>query len=299
MLDDIKITILGTTASGKTCYLLGMYSQMQIGIKGFSLHAKDFNTHMELDEKIAALIYEEKYRLWPEPNPDNIIEYSFDFCYGLKPLVGVNFLDYRGGVLSDFSSKDDVQQLIKQVKQSDCLFLCISAENLLLTSQMKRARAIRADRINLLIREICIALQPTANKPFPVVFVLTKFDLYPDPNHLQRVIESIQELFPTFWEFPGWIVNICPVSLGRELATNQDSGEIKPINCHIPLLFSAYLFFRKRYLSETKENDKKYMELLCDKLVPSAFVYLNGKEVILDVSIKEKEPEPKRSNSWF
>lgn len=297
MPDDMKITILGTNGSGKTCYLLGMYSKMQMGIEGFSLHTKDFNTHMELNEKIAALIYYKTYERWPYPTCESI-ECSFDFCYGLKPLVGVNFLDYRGGALADSSKKEDVQKFIEQVKQSDCLFLCISAENLLLTSQMKRARAIRADRINLLIREICIALQPTANKPFPVVFVLTKFDLYPDPNHPQRVIESIQELFPTFWEFPGWIVNICPVSLGRELATNQDSGEIKPINCHIPLLFSAYLFFRKRYLSETKENDKKYMELLCDELVPSAFVYLNGKEVILDVSIKEKEPEPKRSNSW-
>jgi hypothetical protein len=165
--------------------------------------------------------------------------------------MGFEWFDYRGGALSDSSSKDDVQALVKQVKQSDCLLLCISAEHLQIKEKMKRDRAIKASKMNVLMTEIGKAVKPTANKPFPVAIVITKFDQYPKSNDPQQVIEAIKEIFPTFWTSPGWIVSVCPVTLGKALGENFDEGEIDPVNVHIPVSFAIYC---KLYTQKIQEK---------------------------------------------
>lgn len=254
---NIKITMLGYTGTGKTCYMISMYAFMKLGINGFTFSEQDLDRDLELTELWEALIDNRK---WPDSNPDNVKKYTFDFNYAFQPIMGFEWLDYRGGALSDSSSKEDVQELTKQVKRSDCLFLCISAEDLQLTTKMKRARAIKADRMNVLIKEIGAALKPTASQPFPVVFVVTKFDLYPNSNDPGQVIDAIRELFPTFWDSPGWITSICPVSLGKELAENFDEGEIDPVNVHIPVAFAIYCKLYKQKIEQKISQQKLKQE---------------------------------------
>jgi GTPase SAR1 family protein len=244
---NIKITMLGYTGTGKTCYMIGMYAFMKLGINGFTLSEQDLDRDLNLTEMWEFLIDK---RTWPKGSTQNI-NYIFDFNYAFQPIMGFEWLDYRGAALSDSCSKEEVQKLIEQIKQSDCLFLCISAEDLQLTSKMKRARAIKADRMNVLISEIGKAVKPTANKPFPVSFVITKFDQYPKSNDPQQVIEAIKEIFPTFWTSPGWIVSVCPVSLGKELGENFEEGEIDPVNVHIPVSFAIYC---KLYTQKIQEK---------------------------------------------
>jgi len=55
-LEDIKITMLGTTGAGKTSYLLGMYAVMQTGVQGFTLAAKDMDLDLELTQRWEKLI---------------------------------------------------------------------------------------------------------------------------------------------------------------------------------------------------------------------------------------------------
>lgn len=244
---NIKIAMLGYTGTGKTCYMISMYAFMKLGINGFNFSEKDLDRDLELTEMWEALIDDRK---WPDPNPSNVKKYTFDFNYAFQPIMSFEWLDYRGGALSDTSSEKDVQELTRQVKQSDCLFICISAEDLQLTSKMKRARAIKADRMNVLIKEIGEVLKPKANQPFPVVFVITKFDLYPNPDDSESVIEAIKEIFSTFWDSPGWIVSICPVSLGKELGENFAEGEIEPVNVHIPVAFAIYCKLYKQKIEQ-------------------------------------------------
>ncbi|BAY66422.1 hypothetical protein NIES22_65610 [Calothrix brevissima NIES-22] len=250
---NIKVTMLGYSGTGKTCYMISMYAFMKLGLNGFTFSEKDLDRDLELTEMWEALIDNRK---WPDPNPSNVKNYTFDFNYAFQPIMSFEWLDYRGGALSDTSSKEDVQELTKQVKQSNCLFLCISAEDLQLTTKMKRARAIKADRMNVLIKEIAEAVKPTANQPFPVVFVITKFDLCPNPDDQETVIKAIQELFSTFWDSPGWFVSICPVSLGKELGEDFADGEIDPVNVHLPVTFAIYCKLYKHKI-EQKINQQK------------------------------------------
>ena len=262
--ENIKITMLGYSGTGKTSYMISMYSFMKLGVNGFTFSEQDLDRDLELTEMWEALIDDRK---WPDPNPSNVKEYTFDFSYAFQPIMGFEWFDYRGGALLDRSSNEDVQELTKRVKQSDCLFLCISADDLMLETKMKRARAIRADRMNLLIRQIGEAVKPTAKKPFPVAFVITKFDLYPNSDP-EPVVDAIKELFPTFWNTHGWVVSICPVSLGKELGQDFNKGEIDPVNVHIPVGFAIYCKLYKEKIQQKiiQQNLKNKENELSQKL---------------------------------
>lgn len=283
MLDDIKITILGTQGAGKTCYLLAMYGLMQMGFRGFSLQAKNFDMHIEINEKWDSLL---DFNYWPLPTTGTTL-YSFDFCYGLKPLLEIKIYDFPGDTLSKLSSDENVRKLIKNIKQTSCVFICISAEYLQLSSSSRTernraiSRAIKCDRIHVYMAEMARMINPTMNNPFPIVFVITKFEQYSYQNNPQEVVDTIKELFPTFWYSPGWLISICPVSLGKELIkkpqTEQFIGEIDPVNVHVPVAFAIYHKFYESYLSKNLDYEK-YLKLLSYEIMQSSFIYLNGQE---------------------
>jgi len=297
--ENIKITMLGYTGTGKTCYMISMYAFMKLGINGFTFSEVDLDRDLELTEMWEALIDKGK---WPDPNPDNVIEYTFDFNYAFQPIMSFDWLDYRGGALADSPKKEDVQKLIERVKSSSCLFLCISAEHLQIREKMKRDRAIKASKMNVLMTEIGKALKPNEKRPFPVVFVITKFDQYPNPENSQEVVDTLKELFPTFWESPGWLVSICPVSLGRDLKkdaqTEQFTGEIDPVNVHIPVAFAIYCkLYEQKIQQQIKHQElKKEESELSDKLQNlqrrNVFVRIwKGEEIDNTVSSIERKKE--------
>ena len=241
MLNDIKIAMLGTTGAGKTSYLLAMYAVMQTGVKGFTLSAKDMDMDLDLTEKWQQLIDIEEEDRWPLPNAAAIEHYSFDFSYGFRPIMGFDWLDYRGLALSDRSGEKDVQELFNYLSDSGCLFLCVSGEHLRDKITPAIVREIKSDRMNQFIQQIISNYkQPTAERPFPVVIVITKYDLC-HHREKQAVIDDIKRIFQAlFTPNSGWLVMICPVSLGKELCQDIDRGHIVPVNVHLPIVFAIY-----------------------------------------------------------
>lgn len=290
--------MLGARGVGKSCYLLGMYGRMQMGVNGFSLHTKDFHKQQDLSNSLARLVHEDGGERYPRPVA-NAKEYLFDFCYGLKPLAEVKIdLPSSSFLSSGKFSSDEVQALIEQVKQSDCLFLCVSGEYL------KQAVVKENGEVNLVLRqkvatklgvrttlkyimELAEILNLTNSKPFPIAIVITKYDLCVKRGK-DAIVQEIKNLFePLFRPDSGWLVTICPVSLGKQLATDLDSGEIEPVNFQLPLLFAAFSFFRElclreRHLCEDNENIK-YLKLLILEL-QSLLLLKDGQEVETKVS---------------
>ena len=170
--------MLGTTGAGKTSYLLGMYAVMQTGIQGFTLAAKDIDMDLELTERWEQLISLEGEDRWPAPNAAATEHYAFDFSYGFRPLIGFEWLDYRGLALSDRSEEQDVQELSARLSESKCLFLCISGEHLIHPITLTTVRNIKSDRMNQFIQQYISNREiPTRDKPFPIAVVITKYDL--------------------------------------------------------------------------------------------------------------------------
>ena len=240
-LQDIKVTMLGTTGAGKTSYLLGMYAAMQSGIRGFTLSAKNIDLDLELTERWEQLISIQGADRWPPPNAGVIEHCQFDFNYGFRPIMSFEWIDYRGLALSDRSNEQDVQELSEYLSQSQCVFLTISGEYLQDKVTPTTVREIKSDRMNQFLQQyISYRYQPTNSNPFPIAILITKYDLC---HHRKKedVIEDIKKLFQAlFTPNSGWLVMICPVSLGKELEADLDSGTIVPVNVHLPIVFAVY-----------------------------------------------------------
>ena len=244
-LEDIKITMLGTTGAGKTSYLLGMYAVMQTGMKGFTLASKDMDIDLELAERWEKLISVTGAERWPTPNAATMEYYGFDFSYGFRPFMGFQWLDYRGLALSDRSTEQDVADLVKYLTESKCLFLCISGEHLVDKITPRTVRELKSDRMNQFIQQfISVTNNPTTQNPFPVAIVITKYDLCHHRDK-EEIIADVQKLFQAlFTPNSGWLVMICPVSLGKELCNDLDNARIVPVNVHLPVVFAAYAQLR-------------------------------------------------------
>ncbi|CAD5990477.1 hypothetical protein PCC9214_05806 [Planktothrix tepida] len=279
MVNDIKITMLGTQAAGKTCYMLGMYAAMQTGVRGFSLSAKDMDIDLELTDLWEKLIDFEGKDRWPPPNAAEVKNYAFDFNYGLQPIMGFEWLDYRGGAMSDRSTEQDVKQLLEHFSNSSCLFLCVSGEYLTKKVDQSTVRQIRSNRMNQFLQNIGQQIKPTPSHPFPVAVVITKYDLC-SQRPRQEIIEDVKQLFqPLFAQNSGWLVMICPVSLGKELANDVDYGSIVPVNVHLPVVFAIYSKFSEYGLGIKAQKSDTSGEL--KKLNQSNFFmkWLNSDEI--------------------
>ena len=261
-LEDIKITMLGTTGAGKTSYLLGMYAVMQTGVKGFTLAAKDMDLDLDLIQRWEKLISLKGDERWPTPNAAAMEYYGFDFCYGFSPLMGFQWLDYRGLALSDRSTEQDVAELVQYVESSACVFLCVSGEYLTSEITPKTVREIKSDRMNQFIQQyISNSNQPNTQKPFPVAIVITKYDLC---HHRERedIIADVQKLFQAlFAPNSGWLVMICPVSLGRDLAKEPENANIVPVNVHLPVVFAVYSQLRAYGLKLKGDREVRAIEV--------------------------------------
>ena len=271
-LKDIKITMLGTTGAGKTSYLLGMYAAMQSGIQGFTLSAKDIDLDLELTERWEQLISMQGADRWPTPNAGAIEHCYFNFNYGLRPIMSFEWIDYRGLALSDRSGEQDVQELSQYLTASECVFLTVSGEYLQDRVTPTTVRQLKSDRMNQFLQQyISNNYQPTTNKPFAIAIIITKYDLC---HHRKReeVIEDIKKLFQAlFAPDSGWLVMICPVSLGKELESDTDNGTIVPVNVHLPIVFAVYSQLRayglmikdhRLVLTENIEKKQKLNPLL-------------------------------------
>jgi GTPase SAR1 family protein len=260
-LDEIKITMLGTTGAGKTSYLLGMYAVMQTGIQGFTLAAKDMDLDLELIQRWEKLISLKGEDRWPTPNAAAMEYYGFDFSYGFRPLMGFEWLDYRGLALSDRSTEQDVADLVQYLQASACLFLCISGEHLTSELTPNTVREIKSDRMNQFVQQyVSNNKQPNSQQPFPVAIIITKYDLC---HHREReaIIADVKKLFQAlFTPNSGWLVMICPVSLGRDLGDDPDNAKIVPVNVHLPVVFAVYSQLRSYGLKLKSDRDRQVSE---------------------------------------
>ena len=292
-LEDIKITMLGTTGAGKTSYLLGMYAVMQTGIQGFTLAAKDMDLDLELTERWEKLISVTGADRWPTPNAATMEYYGFDFSYGFRPLMGFQWLDYRGLALSDRSTEQDVADLVEYLTESQCLFLSISGEHLVDQITPNTVREIKSDRMNQFIQQyISITKQPNTQNPFPVVIVITKYDLchHRDKN---EIVADVKKLFQAlFTPNSGWLVMICPVSLGKELCDDPDNANIVPVNVHLPMVFAAYAQLRAYGLKLKANRDLQINSIKAIKQTNPIVQLLKGSELKEQtIQLQESETE--------
>ena len=123
-----KITVAGTTGSGKTCYLTGMYCIMSTGLNNFTL-STDEDSDLSFE------------RLWDNmcnttlgtgrfpQSTDEVIKYNFKLKYSFREIMNFEWIDYPGASLK-YSSKENrmTAEFMSSLKKSSSLLLFIDGE---------------------------------------------------------------------------------------------------------------------------------------------------------------------------
>ncbi|KAM3092505.1 hypothetical protein ACKFKG_22070 [Phormidesmis sp. 146-35] len=241
-LQNTTIMMLGTTASGKTCYMAGMHAHMSInGSNGFLITATDNKQRKALESDWIQIVEGQGEERWPVGSIETL-EYQFNYSHALQTFTQFSWMDYRGGALDDDSSAADRQQLVTRIAKSDCLFLCLSAEYLVKGYNAAAALKAKVGAINQLIIELDQVKKPTRENPFPVAIVITKADLLSSSNEQspESISKNAAKFFhPLFVADSPWLVSIIPVSLGQNIANDPDNADVDPINIHLPVTFAV------------------------------------------------------------
>lgn len=245
-MSDFKITMLGTSHSGKTCYLHAMHYVM--GGRG----RQGFNVICENDDQGQAMAeaYEKMRReriAPPKTAVRDFARYPFVFTYGYKPIMRFEWIDYRGGALEDGASAEDRRALRQHLLESAAIAICISGEHLREELTEDAADDIAADigirGISQFLEEVHETNGIGPNSLFPVVLLITKADLCIHRGQ-QALVKDVRQLFPSlFKKAPtGWHVMVCPVMLGRNLDSGDKltGGTIRPQYVHWPIVFAIH-----------------------------------------------------------
>jgi hypothetical protein len=62
MLDQVKIISIGSSGSGKTCFMYAMYANMSFGFNGFTFIPSDYNQALVLEKGWESIVLNDK---WP------------------------------------------------------------------------------------------------------------------------------------------------------------------------------------------------------------------------------------------
>ncbi|MDS0134286.1 MULTISPECIES: hypothetical protein [unclassified Amycolatopsis] len=247
----ITVTALGNSGSGKTTFLLGMYAIMSAGLNGYFLNAPDQDVDLQLAARWERLLDDGEL---PPPNPGEMISYSFDFLDGLQRLLGIDWLDYRGGALSDArgSESEDVPVLHERLAGSDSVYLVLDGSYLVDPVRHATRGAILREtglrRMTSLLQGSVQQRIANGAPPPSLVVLVTKSDLVP-PARRQRmedIVDDIQRLLPICFQ-EGFTTLICPVQLGEFGQKPPDrvpAGLIGPQRLHYPIVFSLAEYMR-------------------------------------------------------
>ncbi|MCX7922074.1 MAG: hypothetical protein N3B21_08705 [Clostridia bacterium] len=255
-----KITMVGLSGSGKTCYLAGMYNIMSCGLKGFTLSA-DWDTDNELEALWETLRDSSKgEKRFPAPS-DEVRNYDFKLKYGMKEIMTFKWLDYPGDSLRASSDTEDVKKFKEYLKESSCLFICVDGKAF--SEEVEDpAYYIRSELGAKRYMHILNEFESVNKRIPPIVIVVTKFDLCKRSG--EEVKDIIKEVFsPLFTEPNGYdkLVSIIPVTLGKNIAENGGTGKLEPKNIYLPVAFGIYCAIQGYVNDLISKNTNKLSEL--------------------------------------
>lgn len=256
MADPIKITMLGDSGSGKTCYMVGMFAHLQLGLGALTLSAEDLDDALRLNRLWDQMTRVEGENRWPPLTEKSATHtYRFSLNYALDPIMQFDWLDYRGGALIDSPLQEDVANLEQTLADSSCVLLCVPGECL---DKPLTITSARDARIQMMLQHLTKAaknIKENGRSLPAVVIIVTKHDLCCARDE-DDVLEDIRKFFqPLFISGSDWRVLVTKVSLGAKLATNPDAGEIDPYNLEVPVVFAICA----KLLDDARELEEQHL----------------------------------------
>jgi hypothetical protein len=214
----VKIVMLGHSGAGKTTYLSLMYAEMQVGIGGFQVRAKNTGQHDQLLADARAI----RTSRYP-PATNRRASYDLALRYNGAEVLPFTWRDHRGGAATGRTSdSEDVGQLHKDLLESDAIVLFIDGYALV----HQPAAAKNASRLSA---HVLRAMRDRPLVPTPLVIAVTKSDLIDidDEKVGDKVFAPVEELAKAVAATRHIYGSIIPVACGPD-----------PMNVVVPVLWS-------------------------------------------------------------
>ena len=259
-------TILGESLSGKTTYLLAMYSELTPGVNGYSIVAQSDTLNTNLlktfdildDESIGSERFPER--------TDQIQKYLFDLNYENKTIMPFEWIDYPGGLLRN-ATDEGYSEVSKTIKESSTLFICVDGKLLAGDDTEQKIRRVK--------RKCSMSVNPFFGKYFkaggklpPVGIILTKADLFRHDTDDAEVRKILAEAFSPLFVSRETLIGVIPVTLGENIQDDNYCGELDPVNVHLPIFMGIYFALNEqiaayKYRINSNKNsiaDMKYIK---------------------------------------
>ena len=299
----MKISILGVSRSGKTCYISAMSQVLKNCNLGngcrISLKTNEIAKQLELDNNFMSMATE---REWPK-GTDTTTSYDFRIHFQSQDaslqLSSLTMDDYRGGMLNGMGKQDknDRDSFIESMSDTAVITFLIDGTTVLNamdeldkdavhrggTQAPEKLAAI--NEISIMENILYIRIQNKANIP-PVLIVITKSDVFASKEELNNGISLVKDLLSALFSFGNRLfVGITTVSLGSGLDKGDNNSIIGQLdistqnNIHIPMLFAFYAYLDAEYEKmPDKTNTDKVMSAIRKVFAGKISFYDNGKE---------------------
>ncbi|MBH0776581.1 hypothetical protein [Nocardia bovistercoris] len=191
----LTVTMLGTGGSGKTSFLMGMYGAMANGVDGYFVHTPVRADHIDLLGAWRKLLDSGSYPLPNDMKGLKFYEFVLDLGFS-GTIMEVDWLDYRGGALSDRNQAADTAALEERLAQSDSIYIVLDGAKLgawmsaKMDGDADRPAALQEDlgtgTINGYIMR-AVHARRQLGRPLPsLVVLITKEDLLVAATRLSR-----------------------------------------------------------------------------------------------------------------
>lgn len=214
----MKIVMLGHSGAGKTTYLSLMYAEMQDGIAGFQVHAKNSGQHSQLLADARAI----RSSRYP-PATNRRASYDLVLSYNTSEVLPFTWRDHRGGAASGRTSEaEDVGQLHRDLLESDAIVMFLDGHALVHEPGATR-------NASKLSSHVLRAMRDRPEIPTPLVVAVTKSDLIDvnDDKVGEKVFAPVAELLKAVAASQHIVGTLIPVACGPY-----------PMNVVVPVLWS-------------------------------------------------------------
>jgi Double-GTPase 2 len=247
----MKLMMLGGRGVGKTTSMYAMYRHFMTPRSGLRLVAADTAAREELG-KGAELLRSGSY----PPATLRRDKYDFNLCHNGDEVFQFSWIDYSGRWLTQQGDPGNVEQLQRDLKECEGLFVFLEAE------KFPAARNIELRQTIQILNGTLTAIE----KILPVVFVITKCDSAPRGFDREYYEESLQPVLSNIARSTKVTATVTPIACGPR-GRDED----------MPLYFFLYLkmsqshneganYVQGAFEAYQAYERRSYFDRLCDKI---------------------------------
>ena len=256
---DTKFTILGTSGSGKTCYLLGSYKAMTSKkVPDFSLEILGDSNITFFNRNLRNLRSKEagngRYPEKTNSHVESMRTFQFNLLYNTEKISNFELVDYAGDGLTNRNKI--YTELEKSISVSTVLYIIVDGKMFQDEDEDERKENFEYDCVYYIQPIIQKYARNHNGQLPPIVFIVTKLDLLKDSSVTNSEISSLIKGYFKSAFSEGNTCYIVGTTLGENISDDENKGKFEPVNMHLPVLIGAYHEFYDRYILLKEKIEK-------------------------------------------